>query len=171
MHIPVLHTARLHLEPLRAVHAPLLHTITGDPEVFWWGADASVAETRRKIEALLAGDLPDGLGTWLLFDRYTDAVVGDVVLKPVPRPSGEIEAGWHLARAHWGEGYATEAARRIVAHAFGTVGLEEVVSDIALTNRRSQAVARRLGMVPRPPQIERLGIVHDVWRLSRPAPP
>jgi RimJ/RimL family protein N-acetyltransferase len=170
MRLPVLHTERLHLEPLRLEHAPLLHTITGDPEVFWWGADRTVAETRAGIERLLAGDLPDGLGTWLLFDRSSDEAVGDVVLKPVPRPNGEIEAGWHLVRAHWGKGYATEAARRIVAHAFCTLGLEEVVSDIAVTNGRSQAVARRLGMAPRPPQIKRLGIVHDVWRLSRPAP-
>jgi RimJ/RimL family protein N-acetyltransferase len=167
--IPVLHTERLHLEPLRAVHAPLLHTITGDPEVFWWGADATVAETRTGIERLLGSDLPEGLGTWLLLDRASDDVVGDVILKPVPRPSGEIEAGWHLARAHWGKGYATEAARRIVAHAFGTLGLDEVVSDIAVANTRSQAVARRLGMTPIPPQIERLGILHDVWRLRRSA--
>jgi RimJ/RimL family protein N-acetyltransferase len=168
--IPVLHTERLHLEPFRLAHAPLLHRITGDPEVFWWGADETVGETRARLEALLARDLPDGLGSWLLFDRSSGDVVGDVVLVPVPRPTGEIEAGWHLARAHWGKGYATEAARRAVAHAFDTLRLDEVVSDIAVTNTRSQAVARRLGMAPRPPQIERLGIVHDVWRLSLPAP-
>jgi len=57
-----------------------------------------------------------------------------------------VEIGWRLAFDHWGRGYATEAARLVVAHGFGPLGLAAVVSFTAVANRRSQAVMERLGM-------------------------
>ena len=54
--------------------------------------------------------------------------------------------GWRLAAAHWGRGYATEAARAVLAHAWDAVGLDEVVSFTAAGNARSRAVMSRLGM-------------------------
>ena len=61
-----------------------------------------------------------------------------------------IEIGWRLACAHWGKGYATEAARAVVAHAFGPLGLDELVSFTVPANRRSRAVMERLGMTHAP---------------------
>jgi RimJ/RimL family protein N-acetyltransferase len=57
-----------------------------------------------------------------------------------------VEIGWRLRRDAWGHGYATEAARAVLAHGFGTLGLDEVVSFTAVVNTRSIAVMRRLGM-------------------------
>lgn len=57
-----------------------------------------------------------------------------------------VEIGWRLAAAHWGRGYATEAARAVLAHAWDAVGLDEVVSFTAAGNARSRAVMSRLGM-------------------------
>jgi RimJ/RimL family protein N-acetyltransferase len=57
-----------------------------------------------------------------------------------------VEVMWRLARAHWGRGYATEAARAAVAAGFGQVDLEEIVSFTIPANRRSRAVMERLGM-------------------------
>ncbi|MEV4546629.1 GNAT family N-acetyltransferase [Nonomuraea wenchangensis] len=63
-------------------------------------------------------------------------------------PAAEI--GWRLARPAWGHGYATEAARRVVAYAFDEAGLRDIISMTATTNLRSQAVMRRLGMTRDP---------------------
>ncbi len=57
-----------------------------------------------------------------------------------------VEIGWRLLREAWGHGYATEAARTVLAHGFGTLGLQEIVSFTAVPNEPSQAVMRRLGM-------------------------
>ena len=57
-----------------------------------------------------------------------------------------VEVGWRLAFAHWGHGYATEAARLALDYAFGTLALPEVVSFTSVTNHRSRAVMERLGM-------------------------
>ena len=57
-----------------------------------------------------------------------------------------VEIGWRLARSAWGHGWATEAATAVLQHAFGPLGLSEVVSFTAATNTRSEAVMPRLGM-------------------------
>jgi RimJ/RimL family protein N-acetyltransferase len=57
-----------------------------------------------------------------------------------------VEVGWRLAFAHWGHGYATEAARLALSYGFRTVGLSEVVSFTSTVNQRSRAVMERLGM-------------------------
>ena len=57
-----------------------------------------------------------------------------------------VEIGWRLAAAHWGRGYATEAARAVLVHAWDVVGLDEVVSFTTAGNDRSRAVMVRLGM-------------------------
>jgi ribosomal-protein-alanine N-acetyltransferase len=57
-----------------------------------------------------------------------------------------VEVGWRLAFAHWGRGYATEAARAALAFGFGSAGLDEIVSFTSVGNARSRAVMERLGM-------------------------
>ena len=88
-----------------------------------------------------------------------------------------VEVGWRLARAAWGHGYATEAAREALRVAFDDLGLPEVVSFTVPANTRSQAVMRRLGMVydgasdfahPRLPPDSPLS-AHVLYRIA-PAP-
>jgi RimJ/RimL family protein N-acetyltransferase len=57
-----------------------------------------------------------------------------------------VEVGWRLAAAHWGHGYATEAARASLSLAFGDLGLDEVVSFTVPHNHRSRRVMEKIGM-------------------------
>jgi RimJ/RimL family protein N-acetyltransferase len=57
-----------------------------------------------------------------------------------------VEVGWRLAFEHWGQGYATEAARLALGYGFGTLALPEIVSFTSATNHCSRAVMERLGM-------------------------
>ena len=164
---PVLHTDRLHLKPLTLDDVEAFHAIWGDPEVIWWGHRPTPAETAAFARDLLGRSpfAPPGTGWWLLHDRHSGQVVGDAVLQPVPRPTREVEVGWHLARSHWGRGYATEAALRLLDHGFAALGLDVIVADIALQNERSISVAERLGMTRRPEPIDRGGMPHGVWEI------
>jgi RimJ/RimL family protein N-acetyltransferase len=58
------------------------------------------------------------------------------------------ELGWALARAHWGAGYATEAARAVRDWAREERQLRQLISLIAPANVASQRVAERLGATP-----------------------
>lgn len=57
---------------------------------------------------------------------------------------GLPELGWALAREHWGQGYATEAAAAVRA----SFPAERIISLIAAGNLRSARVAERLGARP-----------------------
>lgn len=57
-----------------------------------------------------------------------------------------VEVGWRLGAAHWGRGYAPEAARAAVQHGFDAVGLDEVVSFTYVGNERSRRVMEKIGM-------------------------
>ena len=56
------------------------------------------------------------------------------------------EIGWRLARAAWGQGYATEAAALVLDHALKTLRWPQVLSLTAVSNIASQAVMRRIGL-------------------------
>jgi ribosomal-protein-alanine N-acetyltransferase len=57
-----------------------------------------------------------------------------------------VEVGWRLARAHWGQGYATEGARAALEVGFTRLGLDEIVSMTVPANARSRRVMERIGM-------------------------
>ena len=66
-------------------------------------------------------------------------------------PRRRVEVGWRLARAHWGQGYATEAARAWLALGLRRrSGRRRSSPSPVPDNHRSQAVMRRLGMRPDP---------------------
>jgi RimJ/RimL family protein N-acetyltransferase len=67
---------------------------------------------------------------------------------PPGRPGWIPEFGlfWVIAAEHRGNGYATEAARALIGHALGELGLRRVLALTEHTNLASQAVMRRAGM-------------------------
>ncbi|WP_372090586.1 GNAT family N-acetyltransferase [Tistrella mobilis] len=94
-----------------------------------------------------------GWGFFAMEDRRSGHFAGFGGLRPIPFETAftpAIELGWTLSPALWGQGFATEAARAASGFAFETLGLDEVVAYTAASNQRSQAVMRRLGMVPDP---------------------
>lgn len=88
-----------------------------------------------------------GWGRFMVTDRATGRLMAHIgPLYPEGWPEPEI--AWHLWHdADEGKGYATEAARAALAHAFRDLGWTTAVSYIAETNAASAGVARKLGAV------------------------
>jgi RimJ/RimL family protein N-acetyltransferase len=61
-----------------------------------------------------------------------------------------VEIGWRLASAHWGKGYATEAARAALRFGFEDLNLDQIVSFTVPANKASWAVMERIGMARDP---------------------
>jgi len=131
----------------------------------------------RRFDAAMARR---GYGLWAVETRADATFIGYVGLgyTEFDAPFTPcVEVGWRLAHAAWGQGYATEAARRALAVGFEDHGLAEIVSFTVPANTRSRAVMARLGMVrdarddflhPALPTGHPLG-PHVLYRLTRAA--
>ncbi|MFG2932172.1 GNAT family N-acetyltransferase [Streptomyces achromogenes] len=148
-----LHTARLLLRRWR------------DSDLEPWAAMNADPEVREHLGDLLSRDRSDasvaqyqadfdrrGYGWWAVEVRGTGEFIGFAGLDPVDdgMPFTGVEIGWRLARSAWGQGYATEAARAVLAYGFDALGLPEILAVTTSTNHRSQAVMRRIGMIRDP---------------------
>ena len=75
-----------------------------------------------------------GFGLWAVVPDTVGLPVGTVLLVPLPGAgrvmTDDVEIGWHFHPHHWGNGYATEAARAVLDHAFDDLELP-VVNAIA----------------------------------------
>ena len=122
---------------------------------------SATEEARAIIEEWIGGWRTDGLGAFIIETAATDQqVVGQAGLMIFDTrgwtPStwanagshAQPELGWALIRAHWGHGYATEAAAAIREWAHGCRSIDRLVSLISSDNVRSQRVAERLGAIP-----------------------
>ncbi len=61
----------------------------------------------------------------------------------------DINLGFQFAKAYWGHGYAAEAARAVLAYAFGTLNLHRVVAYAHKDNARSVRLLEKLGFQQR----------------------
>jgi RimJ/RimL family protein N-acetyltransferase len=85
-----------------------------------------------------------GYGHWVLERLETGEPVGRAgLLNPPTWP--ELEIGWAVAREHWGNGYAPEAARAACAWAHDELGARHIISLILPSNTNSIRVAEKLG--------------------------
>ncbi len=88
-----------------------------------------------------------GHGLWATELKETGEFVGRIGLIRQIDVDGvdETEVGYSLVRAHWGKGYATEAAIGCRDYAMYTLGCKRVISLIAPDNTASINVAKRNG--------------------------
>lgn len=108
-------TDRLLLRPGFAEDAPALARAIGDERIVRHLARAPWPYGLAEAESFLAAPADPGLPRMLVFERNgtdTPTLVGGCGL--LRRPSGAVELGYWIARAHWGRGLATEAGRAVI---------------------------------------------------------
>jgi RimJ/RimL family protein N-acetyltransferase len=142
-----LDTDRLRLRMFREDDLDAYAAICADPEVMRYlgeGKPLGRPEAWRQMAMILGHWTLRGFGLWAVEERATGALLGRIgFFQPEGWPGFEL--GWMLRRKAWGKGYATEGARRALAHAFTEMGRERVISLIYPANAASIRVAERLG--------------------------
>lgn len=149
-----LDTERLALRVWADHHRAPFAALNADPEVMrYFPALQSRAQSDASIDAWRAEFATRGWSNWAVERRDSGEFIGFVGLStprrvlPFSTPERPVvEIGWRLARGHWGQGYATEAARACLALGFERLGLDEIVSFTAVVNRPSRAVMERIGL-------------------------
>lgn len=130
--------------------------VTNTPAVMrWLGGVMDEATMAAAFDRIAGFDRDHGHTFWAVERRADDALLGFCGLKRVNAPGGEhlhgaFEIGWRLREDAWGQGYASEAARRSLDLAFDRFGARFVVALTVPGNVASQKVMARLGMVRAP---------------------
>jgi RimJ/RimL family protein N-acetyltransferase len=167
--VPELRTERLLMRGWREDDFEWFAAMMTDPDVRTaFGHDGPVPpEQAWRDMAFLAGhwDLR-GYGHWVLERLDTGEPVGRAgLLNPHGWP--DLEVGWTVARQHWGNGYAPEAARAACGWAHDELGARHIVSLIVPTNANSIRVAEKLGETVEG-RFELRGVDHLVYGADLP---
>ena len=176
----VLRTSRLILRRWRSSDRAPFAAMNADPAVMaHFPSPLTAVESDALADALEAGHATRGFGLWALDIPGVVPFAGFVGLS-VPMFIAPftpcVEIGWRLAAAQWGCGYATEAARAVLTHAWAGLGLDQVVSFTTAGNARSRAVMARIGMRHAPADdFDHPGLPdehpqrrHVLYRIARP---
>lgn len=144
----ILTTERLNLREITMDdHADLL-AIWGDAETMRFypapldevGARAWIARNLQRYEQ-------HGHGLWAMILLSDERLIGDCGLTYQDVEGvAELEVGYHLNKAYWGRGLATEAARACINYAFNQLGQRRITSLIRPENLPSRRVAERNGL-------------------------
>ena len=109
----------------------------------WLSMTRSDVETRALLRKSMRQHRKSGdaaLGIW-----HEGALAGMVTLHQVDRINRGAGVGYLLETGLQGQGIATRACRALLGHAFATLNLHRLEISCASRNRRSLALARRLG--------------------------
>ncbi len=142
-------TERLILRRERAGDREEWATHFNTPEVMaYMGGPLSPEVLDRNFDRMAQGDLP-----YLMVERRDDGrLIGKCGLSRIETPHapdalcGQIQIGWTLRADSWGKGYAAEAARAMLEHAFSEIDCERVFGQTSERNLRSWGLMEKLGM-------------------------
>ena len=89
-------------------------------------------------------DNAEGTGLTLSITRKGNGAIGAVGIEPGPE-DGVPHLGYWVGSPHWGEGYATEAARALIDAFFAYTEARELTSAARVVNPASRRVLEKCG--------------------------
>lgn len=144
-------TERLRLRQWRATDFPVFASMNAEAEVMEHYPHRLTRQESNQLASRFQELITvQGWGYWAVEQLTDERFMGFVGLH---KPNYDfhinpcIEIGWRLAKTYWGQGFATEAAKASLDIAFRQLQIDEIHSFTAVTNRRSESVMKRLGMV------------------------
>ena len=159
-------TERLLLRPGWTEDAPALARAIADEAVVRNLATAPWPFALEDAEAFLASPRDPAMPHFLIAERTAGepVIVGACGLGR--RPSGAVELGYWIGRAHWGKGFATEAGRALIDIA-RTLKLPRLEASHFLDNPASGRVLEKLGFLPTGLSAERYSCARGGQAMSR----
>ena len=147
-----LKTERVLLREFTMEDVDLLAELDSDPAVTRY-LTGGIATPRAVIaESLLPAclryyDRADGYGFWAAIDQASGDFLGRFLFRPrAGCPPGEVELGYRLRQAAWGQGYATEVSRALIRKGFTELGVQRVVASTYQDNLGSRRVMEKCGL-------------------------
>jgi ribosomal-protein-alanine N-acetyltransferase len=149
---PEIRTERLLLRGWREADKAPYARLNADAEVMrHFPSTLTREQSDQMVDRMTAAWNTKGFGLWAV-ERVDDGSFVGFVGLATPTWTTDftpcVEVGWRLAKAQWGIGFASEAARAALAFGFERVELpnDEIVSFTTTQNLRSQRVMEKIGM-------------------------
>jgi [ribosomal protein S5]-alanine N-acetyltransferase len=155
-------TARLLLREFEPDDWRAVLSYRGDPRYqrFYSEHDCSEDGVREQVAMFIAWQQaqPRFDYQWVAVLPGTNEVVGNCGLRRRSAGSAVADIGFELSPAHWGAGYATELAERMLAFGFGELALHRIEAHCIADNLASSRVLEKVGM-------QREGLLREKQRL------
>jgi len=169
--LPILITERLALRPFDLADAPAVQVLASAPEI----ADTTLGLPYPYPEdgaAAWIGTHPASVGKGLypfaMVRKQDNVLLGTMSIGTDPRHNKGELAYW-VGVPHWNQGYATEAARRVVQWAFEDLGLNRIFARYLVRNPASGRVMNKAGLVPEGTFVQdvlKWGVYEDVGQCG-----
>ena len=139
-------TARLEFRTWTPDATALATSLWGDADVMrFLGGPYSHDEVVARLERERANDAALGVQYWPVFVRESGEFAGCCGLKPVEQEPRALEIGFHFLPPFWGRGFASEAARGVIAYAFGELQTTALFAGHHPRNDASATLLAKLG--------------------------
>jgi len=150
MKTPVIETERLLLRPLTVVDAEVIFNGWGsDKEVarfMRWNLHNNVEETKEWLISEEVAAMGADVFNWGFVLKENQRLIGSGGLI-FSQEHQMYEIGYNLVRDCWGRGFATEAAKRIVAFAKEDLNAKQLFATHAVDNVASAIVIKKTGFL------------------------
>lgn len=146
---PELTTERLRLRSFVITDAEAVRALAGDQEVARNTLNIPHPYEREHAEDWITshpGQLERREAVTYAVTRASDGALVGAVGLILDSANDSAELGYWIGREYWGQGYATEAARAVVAWAFRFLGLNRIHASHFPRNPASGRVLVKLGM-------------------------
>ena len=156
-----LETERLILRQFTEVDGDHLFELDSDPEVVRFTPQADRLPDYDVIQSqTLPGFLAyyeryKSYGYWAVIEKKSQVFVGWFFFRPaIEAPyfnpaltdPMDIELGYRLRKAVWGQGYATEVAKALIQKGFFELGTQRVIAPVLAANLASIRVLEKAGL-------------------------
>lgn len=146
--LPTLTTDRLTLRPFLLSDAADVQRLAGSREV----ADTTLSIPHPYADGMAEAWIAAHEGAWSRHESATLAIiepdaglVGAISLR-IELPQRRAELGYWIGVPFWGQGYATEAARAVIAWGFTKLSLQRIYAHHMVRNPASGRVMAKAGM-------------------------
>jgi [ribosomal protein S5]-alanine N-acetyltransferase len=148
----VLETDRLRLEPLSRTHAGEMFAIMADPRIYRFiprdppPALESLEERYSRLETRTSPAGDELWLNWVARTKRDGSAIGRVEV--TIRKDRSAYLAYELGASVWGQGFATEACRRVIQTLFAEYGVTGIVAEVDTRNALSIRLLERLGFAP-----------------------
>jgi ribosomal-protein-alanine N-acetyltransferase len=145
-----LKTEHLILRPLTLEDAPFIYQLAGRREI----ADTTISiphpyseqQAREWISGHIEARAQLKGVVFAVELTHTNQLTGTIGLREIDQDHLQAEMGFWIGVTEWGNGYATEAAKRIIRYGFEELGLNRIHAHHMVRNPASGRVLEKSGM-------------------------